>query len=254
MTYLYKGGYIAIVKDQSASIQRLADLRKYYNGMTYGTYQKHFNKIVLPEYIDVLKKYGQFEAQKISRTGELQSNVITGRGKATRGYPSVWLGASGPAAKYASIINEGGWQKKKKKYLTIPLNAAKDANTGAKIKSVREYPSDTTFLMVPTNASAWGRLAGQLVLFEKHKTFPSGKPRGTGDAFKRGSSTARGNGSKGSYFHKIIPIFIYATENYVKPTHWATNALKRSKVEAIKMIREYNINFANRGKRGVMSR
>ena len=238
MAYKYKGGYLAIVKDQAGGIQRLKDIRDHYEGMTYTVYKDHFHKTVLPKYIAKLKEYGKFEAQKISRTGELQANVITGRGKATRGFPSVWLGATGNAAKYASIINEGGWQYKKKKYLTIPLEAAKDAKTGAKIKSVREYPKKDTFLMVP--GANWGKLAGQLVLFEKKKNFPGSKPRGTGDKFKRGK------GSAGVHFHKITPIFIYATENYVKATHWATRAMDRSRKEAIQMIREYNEKFGKR--------
>ena len=243
MAYKYKGGYIAIVKDPAGGIQRLADLRKHYDGMTYTQYKKQFNEVVTPKYRELLKQYGIQEAEKISRTGELAGNVVTGRGKATRGYPSVWLGAEGRAAKYASIINEGGWQHKDEKYLTIPLDATKDPTTGARTKTTYDFPSDKTFLWTPTNPT-WGRLVGQLVLFLKEKnSAPVGRIKGNlgNPVFKRGK------GTKGVHFHKITPLFIYAESNYVNATHWATNAMKRSRTDAIKMIREYNKNFPKRG-------
>ena len=239
---------VKVSRDNAASIQVLKELRDHYEGMKYGTYKSHFYKKVVPEYMKILKSYGKKEAQKISRTGELQSHIITRRGKATRGYLSVWLGADGPAAKYASIINEGGWQKPRfKEHLTIPLDAAKDS-TGAKKKSVRDYPKRMTFLWdIPASkAGTWGKLAGQKVLFKKERNYPF---YGKGSRKKRDAIFKRGEKSKGVHFHKITPIFIYAKENYVRPTHWATNAMSQSMPEAIKLIKKYNEWFAKRGRK-----
>ena len=217
--------------------------------MTFTEYKNHLQYKVRPEFHKILKRHGQREAKRISRTGELAKHIITGDGAATRGFPAVWIGADGPAAKYASIINEGGWQKPRfKKHMTIPLEAAKDPATGAKIKSVREYDSKKTFLWdIPASKSGtWGKLAGQKILFLKHRNFPpQGRQKGKlgNPIFKRGEK------SKGVHFHKITPIFIYATENYVKPTHWATNAMRDSIPEVLKIIRKFNTDFAKKGQR-----
>ena len=249
MAYKYKS-FVKVSRSNVAATQRLADIRTYYENMTFTQYKNHLQYKVRPEFKKILKKHGIREARKISRTGELASNIITGDGTATRGFPAVWLGAGGPAAAYASIINEGGWQKPRlKDYLTIPLDAAKDPSTGAKKKSVRDYPDKMTFLWdIPANrGGTWGRLAGQKVLFKKEKNFPL---YGKGSRKKKETTFKRGKGSKGVHFHKITPIFIYAKENYVKPTYWASNAMKSSIPEVLKIIGEFNKNWAKYKKGG----
>lgn len=236
-----------MAKEGAAAIQKLAEIRKTFSGMKFGQYKKDFEDNIIPRYRKNLERHGRREARNISRTGELAANIITGRGRAGKGYPAVWLGAKGPAAAYAGILDHGGWQRKTGKYLTIPLDAVKDRKTGKKKKSVRDFPSKFTFLWdIPEyKANVWGGLAGQKVLFKKTKNFP---------AYGKGSRSKKGPYGSGPrkdriYFHKIVPIFIYATENYVGATFWATKAMRASKADVQKMIKTYNRNYVKKKKR-----
>ncbi|RLF43932.1 MAG: hypothetical protein DRN17_05415, partial [Thermoplasmata archaeon] len=143
------------------------------------------------------------------------------------------------AAAYGQIIDKGGVVRARNhKYLTVPLKAVTDAK-GVKKWDVWHYGKNSKYTFLKVASGRWGKLAGKLVLWKKDKNFPT---------YGKGSRTKRTGayGTKGVYYHKIKPLFVYEKQVTVKATYWAENAAIYSIHKVTKKIRKFNARYVKK--------
>jgi len=172
------------------------------------SWQRYFEKEVLPEYSEILEKNAKAFANEGGRSGELSRSIYIGRGGRGRGVAAVSINVKGPAATYAKITNSGGVIRAKNvKNLTIPLTSWQNS-LGQKIKRLSEIPDHRTFLIKRDNA--------KLVMYKEGGTLMTSKYGNT--YIKKGTG-------------RVYPIFLLRKATTIKGTHWADRAYDKSKKE-----------------------
>lgn len=170
----------------------LAGIRNYLVNVGRGT-ARQFDRKARPLIERSLTKHAKREARALRRSGNLERGIEVGRGGAGPGVPAVSLKVKGPAAAYAKILNYGGVIRPRNvAHLTEPLKRAQDSK-GNKLKSLREYPSKSTFTLNKPGPK-FGKLANKKVVFLK------------------------------STEDRIVPLFVLTKEKRIKATRWAEKA------------------------------
>lgn len=204
------------------------ELRKYFKAIGSGAFgsdslRKVFQREVFVPYGGILLKNAQAEAGKISRSGQLAKSLsITGGATGRNG---IGLAVRGEAAKYAVIINKGGWiYPKNHKYLAIPVGDNIDPKTGDKLKSMWDLPDDRTFTITPKG----GPMAGRKFTFLKEFSDRAGS--------NPPKVTSPKTGKLINAVPKVKAMFELKEKHYVKPTYWARNAYLQSQKDLGKLV------------------
>lgn len=209
--------------------KKALELRKYFKAVTGGAFgsdklRKVFQKEVFRPYGAILLRNGKDSAGKISRSGLLARSLKITGGKSGRG--GIGLAVRGPAAKYAMIINNGGWiYPKNHKYLTIPVGDNIDPKTGEKVKTMWQFPDDRTFTITPKS----GRMAGRRFVFLKSFS--------TSNSYPPRRRTRSSDGKLRRKQPSVKAIFELKEKHYVKPTNWANIAYNKSIKELNKLVK-----------------
>lgn len=196
-------------------------IRDTYDGMAN---KEEFNKLVLDRYAKVLKKEALTQAGFHSQTGELKRGVRVERGGAGRGNRAVRLRVVGPARRYAKILNFGGIiHAKNHKYLTIPT--AQNLDSKKRKKKTAWDILDRESFIVKKRRGAW---VGELVWYRKQRRIIGAR---------RVRSAITGNLVQRPY--KLTPLFILKKKQRVRPTFWASKAMKAAHKKIHGFIRNY---------------
>jgi len=171
------------------------------------SWQKHFEKKVLPEYAKILESNAKAYANEGGKSGTMADGVYIGRGGRGRGNPSVSIHVKGPAAEYARIVNFGGVIRAKNvKNLTIPLDLWVNP-FGQKKQALKDIPDHRTFLLK--------RGGAKYVMYKEGGTLITSKK---GNQYiKKGTESM------------IYPIFLLKKAHTIKGNHWADRAYDKSR-------------------------